>query len=220
MTHCGQTLETLPGQAQILREAFNTEVNVETDPVETQDQGLIWYEVLDIIPQKLKTFEQVREVVAKDWRAAEERSQLASLSQKLVDRARKGEKLDEIASDLDLEVKQSEPFKRSAKSDDLPAAAMAQAFALSESGYGSASTEDGKTRVVFEVVAIDQPQTLGAEASDALENSFARQVAEDFLVQYVTGLSDVFGVIRNQPLIDELTGAAPSGTALPRRGLF
>ena len=157
----GQTLEALPGQSQILREAFNTEVNVETDPVETQDQGLIWYEVLDIIPQKIKTFEQVREVVAKDWRAAEQRTRLASLAQKLVDRARKGEKLDEIASSLGLEIKQSDPFKRNAKSDNLPAAAMAQAFALSDGGYGSAATEDGKARVVFEVVAVDRPQTLG-----------------------------------------------------------
>lgn len=199
-------MENVPDKRKLLGEAFSTEVGADTDPIETTDQSLIWFEVIEVVPAKLKPFAQVRDQVAKDWRADEERKRLAKKAQEIVGRARKGEKLDDLASALGLEVKESAPVKRDGKTEALPRAAVAQAFVLSQGGYGSAPTVDGQGRIVFEVAAVEQPGTLDKEAADALRKSLTPQIAEDLLVQYINGLGNGYGVTRNQPLIDQITG--------------
>ncbi len=217
----GQAIQTvIPARDQVLAETFRSEQGLEIDPVETPDRGLVWLEVLDVIPQKVRPFAEIRDKVASDWRAAEERAGLAKKAQELVEQGRQGQSIGDLAAGLGLEVKQSAPVKRGASVEDLSRAAVAQAFALSKGGYGSAPTEDRKQRLVFQVDSIQQPEPLGAEPTEALRKSFEPQVAEDLLTQYVTGLSEEFGVTRNQRLIEELTGVTDTTNPVQRRGMF
>jgi len=212
----GKAIEKIPAQRRILTEAFQSDIGLENDPVETQDQGLVWFEVMDIKPPKLKPLSEIHDQVVHDWREAEERSRLASKANDLIERARKGESLDEIANSLGLEATQSNELKRNTETQELPRAAVSQAFALSKGGFGSASSGDGKARVLFEVVSITDPEPLSSEAEDALKKSLQAPATSDLIDQYVDGLNQTYGVSKNQPLIDELTGATPPN----RRGLF
>ena len=45
---------------------------------------MIWYEVLGVVPEQLKPFDQVKDEVAKDWRIEEERTKVAKYAQDLV----------------------------------------------------------------------------------------------------------------------------------------
>lgn len=217
----GKAIEpAIPARDKVLAEAFRSEPGLEIDPVETAERGLVWLEVIETIAQKIRPLAEVRDKAVTDWRAAEERSALGKKAQELVDQARKGQSLSELAKRLELEVKESEPVKRDSSTDALSRAAIAQAFALTKDGFGSAPSEDGKQRVVFQVDAIRPPDPLSKEAVDALMKSLEPQVAEDLLTQYITGLSAEFGVKRNQPLIDELTGVTDTSTVNRRRGSF
>ena len=66
---------TLPAQKELLNAVFATDTGVENDPIDAKDEGVIWYEVLGVVPEQLKPFDQVKDEVAKDWRADEVRSQ-------------------------------------------------------------------------------------------------------------------------------------------------
>lgn len=210
----GAEVTDLLERDRVLSEAYQTEPGVEIDPIETEEQGLVWLEVLEIIPSKVKPFDEVRDKVATDWKERQERSRLIGLAQELVERARKGETLDAIAGGLGLEVKESEPIKRDASHDTLSRAAISLAFSLSEGGYGAADAKDGNGRVILKVENIERPTALTADAEDALRQSYTTQIAQDLVDQYVTALTETFHVSRNQPLIDELTGRTERQTGL------
>ena len=213
----GVAVSPLPGGASLLRDAFASEVNAENDPVETQDRGLIWSMVLDVTPTRQKTFEEVKDAVTTAWREAEVRKLLSAKGQELIDKAKGGTPLKEVAEGLELELKESEPLTRSQSADDLPNTVIAQGFALSEGGYGSAPSDDGKSRVIFKVAKITAPEPLTADTEKTLRESLATSRADDFANQYVGGLRTDLGVTINQILFDELTGRR---FAEPGRGSF
>jgi peptidyl-prolyl cis-trans isomerase D len=58
------TTVTLPQQTELLNAVFATDAGVENDPIDAQDDGVIWYEVLGVEPEQLKPFDQVKDAVA------------------------------------------------------------------------------------------------------------------------------------------------------------
>lgn len=196
----------MPSPAQVIQTAFQSDVGVENDPVETADHGFVWVDVQGVTPSRQKPFEEVRADVERDWRAAEERSRLAKKAQEIVDQIRKGETIQAAAQALSLEVKDSQPLKRNDTSQELPRAAVAQAFALSDGGVGSAPADDGKARVIFKVVKVTPPPPLSEDQAKALREALQSQLADDMISEYVTGLRDGYGVRVNQTLLNQLTG--------------
>lgn len=208
----GQPVKGLPNANALLNGVFSSEPGLENDPIETDDHGLVWYDVIEIIPTRIPPLEEVREEVRADWRANEERERLAEKARNLVKQAEAGKSLDEIASGLGVEVKKTEAFKRAADVEGLPRAAIAQAFALPKDGYGSAAADDGRQRVVFQVVAIEPPAAPDSNESIALVDTFGPQFTDDLVTQYVSGLVDKFGVSRNDAVFNQITGRVTEDT--------
>ncbi|MEM8744372.1 MAG: SurA N-terminal domain-containing protein [Pseudomonadota bacterium] len=203
----GEQIDILSKEPRILQAVFAAEPNVETDPEETSDRGYTWYEVIDIIPQRQKELDEVKKDAAEKWRENEERTILVKKGQELVDKLRGGESLAKLAEEYGVEEKKTEPLKRSSRSGGLPSAAVQQAFALKQGQYGSASTEDGKNRVLFQVGEVKVPDAPDAKAQEALLRSAETEVGDDLIVQYIRALRDKFGVNIN----DEVFQQARSG---------
>lgn len=197
----------IPAAGQVIAEAFDSDVGVENDPIETADRGFVWVDVLEVMPERLKPFEDVRAEVESAWRRAEERRRLADMAQSLVNRIKGGESLDSVAQSLGLEVKHSPPLKRSASpTDGLSRAAIAQAFALSEGGIGSAPADDGSARVVFKVAKVTPPPPLAEADAEALRGALGEQLSDDMVSAYLDGLREKYGVTVNPTLFNQLTG--------------
>lgn len=201
----GKTID-VPSAAQVAAAAFESDVGIENDPIETSDRGFVWVDVLGLAPEHRKAFDAVRAQVQDDWRKAELRARLAKKAQELVDRIRKGETIAAVAQALQLQTVQSKPFKRGDNPEALPRAAVALAFALAVGGSGSAPAEDGASRVVLEVARIDAPPPLSESDADALRKSLQAQITDDFIDQYVAGLRDRYGVKVNRAQFNQLTG--------------
>ncbi len=129
---------TLPAQKDLLNAVFATDTGVENDPIDAKDEGVIWYEVLGVVPSQVKPFDQVKDEVTKDWRADEVRTKVAKYAQDLVTSLNGGKTLEDIAKDLNVEVLTSDPLKRDGMTVYVLPAAVAQAFTLPEKGFGSA----------------------------------------------------------------------------------
>ena len=210
----GKPVAGIPASGQVLRTAFESDVGIENDPIETQDEGFVWLDVLDITQETLRPFDTVRDKVAAEWRTTEERRRLAKKGQELVDRAKQGEPLETIAEAFGAEVKQSRPLKRNDSDDGVPRAAVSQAFALSQNGVGSVASDDGKARIVFKVAKIEPPAPLNAERSKVIEEQLQSLLADDMLTQYVGALRRSYGESINQSAYNIATGreTAPAGT--------
>jgi len=209
-------VDLLVKQPKALRAIFKSTVGLETDPEETSDRGYIWYEVLKVTQERLKPFDDVKLDAETKWRETQLRTLLSGKGQELVDKLRGGSTLADLAQQFDLEVKVSRPLKRNDRADDIPNAAIQQAFALKQGEFGSAATVNGEGRVVFTVSESAVPKSADANMKKQLVQALAPQVADDLIVQYIRGLRKEFGVNVNQSVFeDATTGRYSSGR---RRG--
>jgi len=204
----GTPIADLPARDALLDAAFEGDVGVEIDPVETESQGFAWVDVLKVTPERIKPLEEVRDEVAAEWRKRQVGRRLSDFTKTLLDRLKSGETLDAVAKSLQLKDEQAAPVKRTSPGKELPQAAVAQAFVLAQGEAGSAASPDGKSRLVFEVVKIASPPPLTGAAKANLEKRVDAVLADDYFSQYLTGLRDSYGVAINNALVDQVTGRA------------
>jgi peptidyl-prolyl cis-trans isomerase D len=196
----------LPAQKEVLNAAFATDTGVENDPIDAKEEGVIWYEVLGIVPQQLKPFDQVKDEVVKDWKSEEVRARVAKYAQDLVTSLNGGKTLEDVAKELNVEILTSDPLKRESITVNILPTAVAQAFTLPEKGYGSAPSpvEDG--RVVFQVDKITPPPPVDAAASERLKQQIGALISEDAIAEYFNALENRYGVTVNQQALAKLIG--------------
>jgi peptidyl-prolyl cis-trans isomerase D len=198
---------TLPAQKDLLNAVFATDTGVENDPIDAKDEGVIWYEVLGVVPSQVKPFDQVKDQIAKDWRADEVRTKVSKYAQDLVTSLNGGKTLEDIAKDLNVEVLTSDPLKRDGITVYVLPAAVAQAFTLPEKGFGSAPSGEDEGRIVFQVDKVTQPAPLDAVASDRLKQQLGLLISEDAIAEYFSALETRYGVKINQPALAKLIGS-------------
>lgn len=213
----GNDIEDLAKQLSVVRAIFSADVGVETDPEETADKGYIWYDVRKIIPERQKDFAEAKDDILVKWREERERIVLSKKAQELVDKLNGGASLKDVASELELEVKETTRLKRTARVEGIPNAAIQQAFVIKPGSFGSALTGDNKARVLFQVIDAKLPEGTDAVAAKAISDSLKTSVADDLIVQYVRALRTEFGVEINQNALEEATsgrqysGGRPAG---------
>lgn len=216
----GKPVDILSRQPGTLRAIFAAEVNLETDPEETSDRGFIWYEVLKVTPQRLKSFEEVKDEAVKKLHETEERALLAKKGQELVDKLRSGEKLADLASSFGIEVVESNPLKRTDRDAKIPPAALQQAFALKQGAFGSTAASDGKGRLIFQVTAANAPKSLDIKTREALVKTVVPEIGDDLIYQYVRALREDLGVNINQTVLDDATSGREYSGGRRSGGLF
>ncbi len=216
----GKQVELLARQPGVLRAIFAADVGLETDPEETPERGYIWYEALKITPERLKSFEEVKDEAAKKLRETEERTLLSKKGQELVDKLRSGEKLADLALSFGVEIVESNALKRNARDADFPPVALQQAFALKKGAFGSTAAPEGKGRLIFQVTESNIPKALDSKGQDELLKSVIPEIGDDLVMQYVRALREDFGVNINQTVFQEATSGRQYSGGRRGNGLF
>ncbi|MFO7477091.1 MAG: peptidylprolyl isomerase [Methyloceanibacter sp.] len=191
----------------MLNAAFATDTGVENDPIDAKDEGVIWYEVMGVVPEQLKPFDQVKEQVAKDWHNDELRTRVAKYAQDLVTSLNGGKTLEDIAKDLNVEVLTSDPLKRDSITVNILPPAVTQAFALPEKGFGSAPSPVDNGRIVFQVDKVTPAEPLSAAEADMLRRRLSLLISEDAIAEYFGALENRYGVYVNQQALARLIGS-------------
>ncbi len=189
----------LPASADLLREAFETELNVENDPINLGSNGFLFYEVQGVTPARDRTFDEVRARVVEDWTAAEARRLLAEQSAALEKRLQDGETLDAIAAELGLEKQTKRGLRRQAEDADFGGPGVAAAFAVPVLGAGSFATPGDVGTTLFRVTEVFEPAASDAGSIPQQErDALSAGLADDLLDQMVARLRTQFDVRVNQ----------------------
>jgi peptidyl-prolyl cis-trans isomerase D len=199
---------TLPAQKDVLNAVFSTDVGVENDPIDAKDDGVIWYEVLGVIPEQLKPFDRVKDEATKDWKTEQVRTQLAKYTQDLVTSLSGGKSLEEVAKDLNTQILTSDPLKRDSITVNVLPAAVAQAFSLPEKGYGSAPSGIEEGRIVFQVDKVTPPPQLDPSETERLKQQIGLLIGEDVVAEYFSALENRYGVSVNEQALAKLAGTS------------
>jgi peptidyl-prolyl cis-trans isomerase D len=201
------TLVTLPQQTELLTAVFATDAGVENDPIDAQDNGVVWYEVLGVEPEQLKPFDKIKDEVAKDWRSDEARAKAAKHAQDLVASLSGGKTLEDIAKDLNVEVLTSDPLKRKSITVNVLPASVEQAFALPEKAYGSGPSAVEEGRIIFQVDKVTPPAALGEKELQRLKQQIELLLSQDATDEYSVALEQRYGVTVNQKALAKLAGS-------------
>lgn len=203
----GKTAGDIPSSAEVLNTAFESDVGVENDPVDTRNNGYVWVDVEEITPEASRAFDEVR-AEARELRILEKRREmLFEQARALVGRARAGTTLDELASGAGQPVKQSEAMRRRDVSAAFSATAIANIFRQSANGLTLAPAADGNGFLIMQVTDIAVPDfDAAADDTRALSQQLERGLGEDLLQQYLNGLQETLGVSVNSAVWNSLRG--------------
>ncbi len=202
----GKKVTAFPVNAALLRAIFESDIGVDNDPVENEGGIVNWFEVLQVIPERLKTLAETREQLIKIWKERQKASRLSKLGNAILADLRKGKKLHDLARKHGAKILRTKPFKRAQEHDDIPAAAVAQSFVLPLGGVGMSSLPDGKGRVIFRLVDMGTASPPGKEQDKLLRERIGRSLENDIVAQYVASLRKSYGVTINQPVLQRLNG--------------
>ncbi len=135
---------------ELVEAMFRADIGTDNEAVRTRDGGYVWYDVTAIDVARERTFEEVREQVAAQWREEQVADRLQRLSRELADRSAKGESFEAIAQSLSLEVQTSPPLTRASSIADFPSNVLNGVFSTPAGQVGSAPVT-GRGRMFFRV---------------------------------------------------------------------
>lgn len=200
----GEEINALPEKAALLGEVFKTDVGTETQPINVGREGYAWFEVLDVIPDRDRTLDEVRDRVAADWTAEQQRQALAKKAAELAERVRKGGDLAAIAAELGLTVENKTGLHRGAQDAVLSAATIASAFSGPVGTVANTPGVDGEGQILLKVTEVNSDATTDALSNDEQQiEAVARASGDDILDQMVSALQTSYGVSINRTLAEQ-----------------
>ncbi|MGB3875596.1 MAG: SurA N-terminal domain-containing protein [Shinella zoogloeoides] len=200
----GDEIAGLPEESSLLGEVFKTDVGMETQPINVGREGYAWFEVLDVIPERDRTLDEVRERVVADWTAEQQRQTLAKKAEELAERVRKGGDLAAIAAELGMVVENKVGLHRGAQDPVLSPAAVAAAFAGPLGQVAAAPGVDGEGQILLKVTEVNTDAATDALSNDEQQIvAVARTSGDDILDQMVSSLQSAYGVSINRTLAEQ-----------------
>ncbi len=197
----GVAIKGLPQSAELLSEVFKSEEGVETNPVNIGNDGYIWFDVSDIIPERDRTLDEVRDKVVADWTLEQQKTALAAKAAEIVTAIRGGKKLADFATDMGLVVETKSGIKRTTEDPVLSKAAIAGAFDGPLGYVANAEGVDGDGQIIVSVTEVNTEATGDVLADQAGQiTGLANAAGDDILDQMVEQLKNEYGVSMNRDL--------------------
>lgn len=179
---------TLPKSADLIGSIFSADVNVENDALQTQDGGVIWYNLDAVTPSRDRTLDDVKDQVTARWHDEQVIEHLNAKVKELLEKLKGGAKLADLAAAEKVPVEKTTWLKRREDGQGLPPNAVAVLF---QTAKGEAAVADGKQpteRIIMVVNNITVPNfSPGApetkQLADAVRNSLTNDVFSQFIGQ-------------------------------------
>ena len=171
----GNAIADLPVPQQLLQQIFQSEPGDDTQAVPVGNDGYVWFDVTEIIPDRQKELNEVVDQVRDAWVNAETNKLVSELAEAIADRIRKNEDFNSVLAEtlatdsLGQTVKYSttEALTRQTRNSDLARAALEAGFSGVENSIQVAPA-DGNTYLVLRVSQINAPG--GNAVEDETEN--------------------------------------------------
>ncbi|HZZ61272.1 MAG TPA: SurA N-terminal domain-containing protein [Roseiarcus sp.] len=194
---------SLPDKGDLLRAVFASDVGLDESPLQTADNGYVWFVVTKIDPAHDRTFEEAKPEVEAQWRAEQVDRALAAKADDLVKQIRSGGGVAEVAKSAGAESKSAADIHRDDKS--LPESVVAAIFREPADGSGSAATPDGRT--VFKITADRTPPVDFADLRvKATAEKLDGATRESLLDQYIGALRGSLGVSVHENVLQSAEG--------------
>jgi peptidyl-prolyl cis-trans isomerase D len=202
----GNPVKDIPAQQQLLPEAFKTDVGADAVAISLGNDGYVWFDVRDVMPDRERPLAEVRDKAVQDWTAEQQKAELAKKADELKAQAQKGTSLADIATPLGIAVESKSGVTRSTDDPVLGRAGVNAAFSGPVDTVATAVGADPSTQILLKVTDVNEEPT-----TDALNNrdqqiaTIANQAGDDILDQMVNLLQSQYGAEVNRTLAEQAT---------------
>lgn len=198
----------IPHKADVLKAAFDSDVGVENSALSLED-GYVWYEVREVVPSAIKPFDQVKDAARSNVVAAKVRQASLDKAKGLVERARNGVKLEDLAAEAGAEIKTAQALKRGEASGDFTVDAVKALFAVPDTGFAYALETDGKgARIMQSQPVMLPPFDPAVPDAKSVAAQLRTASAADLVGAYLGELQKSIGVQVNETLWRQISGTA------------
>ncbi|HUI95040.1 MAG TPA: SurA N-terminal domain-containing protein [Xanthobacteraceae bacterium] len=200
----------LPKGADLIGGIFSADVNVENDALQTQDGGVIWYNLDAVTPSRDRTLDEVKDQVTARWHDEQVIARLNAKAKDMLVKLKAGAKLADLAAAEKVPVEKTKWLKRRGGEGDLPASAVAVLF---QTAKGEAAVADGKQpteRIVMVVNNVTVP-AFDASAPDVkqLADALRESIGNDVDAQFVGQIESNLKVSVDQNELNQALGTNP-----------
>lgn len=200
----GNPVTGLPEEQKLLGELFKTEAGVDALPINIGQDGYVWFDVLNVTPDRDRTLDEVREKATADWTAEQTKDAIKAKADDIVKQLQAGAKIDDVAAKLGIAVEEKTDLKRQSQDAVLSSLAINAAFGGPKGHVADAWTEDKSEQIVLVVSGAGIDTTTDVLSDDGKQiQQLANAAGDDILDQMVTKLQDSYGVSINQTLAQQ-----------------
>jgi peptidyl-prolyl cis-trans isomerase D len=203
----GTAVADLP--APVLKGAFETDVGLENDPVQSARNSFVWYEVTAVTAPRERALAEVRDKVVAAWKDAERKRLLDEDAKAFKAAVESTGDLFKLASGRPVLVRTATDLTRTTRpSGDLSAGALAAVFDAAKDSAIVAEGAQPMTALVVKVDDIAIPEFVAgspdlAQQKQQLDSAFVG----DLLTMYVAELQSKTDVRLNQAVLQQVLGA-------------
>ena len=199
---------TLPEADGLLREAFESDVGIENNPLPLGQRGFVWFDVTKVTPPRDRELSEVRDAVVQAWTAKERDQKLLDLSASMAAQVRGGETLEAVAEAAGLAVQTSDSFKRNGQPAGLPQEAVEEAFS-GPSGTVLDTMGADSGRLVMVVDSVSAPAFFREEESiQQIDTQISEQLSASLLNLVINKVEADKGVQINQQALQMVIGTS------------
>ena len=203
----GQLVTNIPRGLDVVSQAFNTNVGVDNDAIQFNG-GYVWYDVLDVIPSRERSLDEVKDQLETKWRDDQIMSRLRTKATELVQKLEQGGKLADEATATGSKVETTTGLRRDVSLPGLPASAITAAFRTPKDAGGQAAGAAGNEWIVFRVTDVSVPPIdLASDDIKKMKETLQRGLTDEQVAQYVTKIEKTIGTTINQTAFAQVTGA-------------
>ncbi|MEO9457906.1 MAG: SurA N-terminal domain-containing protein [Lentilitoribacter sp.] len=200
----GVAVEDIPQAGQLIAQAFESDIGLETLPINIGNDGFVWFEVQDIFPARDRTLEEVRSKAVADWTEGQTATALVDKATELKSRLDGGETLQTIADELSLSVEKKIELTRTGADAVFSAATISTAFGGPEGLTAIAKDATGENEVLMKVVAVTIPEVnLEEDVALQVAQSVSAANAEEIMSQMIAKIQNQYGVVVNRGLAQQ-----------------
>jgi peptidyl-prolyl cis-trans isomerase D len=205
----GEPVEGLPEPQEVLRALFLSDRGVDNEVLRTRDNGYIWFEVLAVEQARERNFDEVKTQVLEAWRVEEANSRTLAAANELLKKAEGGMTFEALATEANATIETVQSVTRGGQSE-LPASAVATAFALQTGGYAIAASGRGTDRLLLRVDSLSvPPYDPAGQGQQQLRAQLANELSREMRAQFTSQAQRSLGVSINERTFAQVTGAQP-----------
>lgn len=203
----GNPLTDVPQLRALVQAAFTAEPGDDTQAIEIGENGFLWYDVLEIIPERQKELNEVKSEVREAWIAAKTKEEIVKVAEKIAERVRSGEDFNTVLGETlptdslgqAVSYTTTEALQRSGQTPDFPITAVRRGFGVASSTIDTVDIGENNL-IVFRVAEIEDAEIeeLPADISEQIDVA----ASQDILSQVVEHLQSRESVVVNRAAID------------------